>query len=207
LKDLALSEDLALEELERLNPELKTGVTPRQPEGYDLKVPVGLAESARLAFAAAPTAPLPGPRRHTVHKGETLASVARRYKVPVSRLAEANGLSSKSKISRGEVLVIPGRAPSAVAAKSAPKSASKPAASASPDAKVASVSAKRPAKGPSKSPTRTATRSYRVRGGDTLSSIARRTGTTVDSLIAANDLASPEKIKPGDKLVIPARAR
>jgi len=209
LKDLALSEELALEELERLNPELKTGVTPRQPEGYDLKVPVGLAESARLAFAAAPTASLPGPRRHTVRRGETLASVARHYKVPVSRLAEANGLSSKSKVSRGEVLVIPGRAPTAVAAKSAPKPSSKSAASAPTAAKVASVSAKKPAKATSSksSPTRTAARSYRVRGGDTLSSIARRTGTTVDSLMAANDLASPEKIKPGDRLVIPSKAR
>jgi membrane-bound lytic murein transglycosylase D len=190
LKDLAEAEALVLEELEGLNPELKTGVTPRQPEGYELKVPVGTSEAALLAFAAAPTARLPGPRRHVVRRGETLASVARRYKVPVARLASANALSAKAKITRGEVLVIPGRQAVKVASKGPkPKTAAKdaPSAAARPDA--------------------SATRSYRVKGGDTLYRIAKKTGTTVDSLITANSLASPEKIKPGDKLVIPPRAR
>jgi membrane-bound lytic murein transglycosylase D len=201
LKDLAVSDELALEELERLNPELKTGVTPRQPEGYDLKVPPGLAEPARLAFAAAPTAPLPGPKRHTVRKGETLAAVAKRYRVSVSRLAEANGLPTTARISRGEVLVIPVRgAPVATAAKSQPKKAAEPTAS------TASAAGNTKTKGKPAGST-SAARSYRVKGGDTLYAIARRTGTTVDSLMAANDLASPEKIKPGDRLVIPPKGR
>jgi peptidoglycan lytic transglycosylase D len=176
LRDLAAAEGLALEELERLNPELRTGITPRQPEGYELKVPVGSREVALVTFAAAPTAKLPGPRRHLVRRGETLASVARRYRVPVSRLAAANGLSSGAKVSRGEVLSIPGREPVEVAAKSLKAKGDTPTAP---------------------------TRSYRVKGGDTLYRIARRTGTSVDSLMAANSLESPEKIKPGDRLKIP----
>jgi len=197
LKDIAISEDLPLEELERLNPELKTGVTPRQPEGYDLKVPVGRMEQAQLAFASAPTAPLPGPRRHTVRKGETLASVARKYRVSVARLADANGLQVGAKVSRGEILVVPGRSSAAVAAKSPAK---KTETAAGP--KVASASPKKSKSAPAPA----AARSYRVRGGDTLYSIARRTGTTVDSLMSANDLQSPA-IKPGDRLVIPPKAR
>jgi membrane-bound lytic murein transglycosylase D len=185
LRDLATAEELDLEELERLNPELKTGITPRQPEGYELKIPTGTTEVALVAFAAAPTAQLPSPRRHVVKKGETLASVARRYRVSVSRLASTNSLSPKSKIARGEVLTIPGR-PTAAAAK-APK---KGTASAAAQTKTAS-----------------APRSYRVKGGDTLYGIARRTGTTVDSLMSANSLESPEKIKAGDRLVIPPPAR
>jgi membrane-bound lytic murein transglycosylase D len=197
LKDIAISEDLPLEELERLNPELKTGITPRQPEGYDLKVPVGRMEQAQLAFASAPTAPLPGPRRHTVRKGETLASVARKYRVSVARLADANGLQAGAKVSRGEILVIPERSTAAVAAKSPAKKTEAAAGS-----KVASASPKRSKSAPAPA----AARSYRVRGGDTLYSIARRTGTTVDSLMGANDLQSPA-IKPGDRLVIPPKAR
>ncbi|MGH9368783.1 MAG: LysM peptidoglycan-binding domain-containing protein [Thermoanaerobaculia bacterium] len=185
LRDLAAAKGIVLEELERLNPELRTGVTPRQPEGYELKVPVGSREAVLVAFAAAPTAPLPGPRRHVVRRGETLASVARRYRVSVTRLAAANALSPKAKLARGEVLVVPGRQSSKVAA-GTPKKATGAAASGG-DA--------------------TAARSYRVKGGDTLYGIARRTGTTVESLVAANSLESPEKIKPGDRLVIPPRSR
>jgi len=180
LADLARSPSLDLESLQALNPELKTGVTPRQPEGYTLKVPAGLTEPARLAFAAAPTAKLPGPRRHTVRKGESLASIARRYGVSKARLAESNGLLATARVSRGEVLIVPAREPVRTASKKTRPSISKPAPAAA-----------------------AAARSYKVKGGDTLSGIARRTGTTVDSLMAANDLDSPEKIKPGDKLKIP----
>src|SRR5207237_35837 len=45
----------SVETLKSLNPELSTAITPRQPEGYELKVPVGSRSSVLLAFAAAPT--------------------------------------------------------------------------------------------------------------------------------------------------------
>jgi membrane-bound lytic murein transglycosylase D len=179
LRDLA-AESLSLEQLEDLNPELRTGITPRQVEEYELKVPVGSREAAVAAFEAAPTASMPGSRRHTVRRGETLASIARGYRVSASRLAASNGLFPWSKVSRGEVLVIPAREATKVAAKSSKGNSPK---------------------------TAPETRSYRVKGGDTLYRIARRTGTTVDSLMAANSLESPESIKPGDRLVIPARTR
>ena len=186
LADLAQSPSLDLESLQDLNPELKTGVTPRQPEGYTLKIPSGQVEAARLAFAAAPTAKLPGPRRHTVKKGESLASIARRYGVSTGRLAESNGLLATAKVSRGEVLVVPSKEPVQTASRKTNPAPPKAASAGAPA---------------------TATRSYRVKGGDTLSGIARRTGTTVDSLMAANDLDSPEKIKPGDRLKIPPATR
>lgn len=180
LRDLAVAPTLSLEQLEELNPELRTGVTPRQAEEYELKIPVGSREAAVAAFEAAPTASMPGSRRHTVRRGETLASISRGYHVSASRLAASNGLFPWSKVSRGEVLVIPAREPMKVAARSSKGSSPK---------------------------TAPETRRYRVKGGDTLYRIARRTGTTVDSLMAANSLESPESIKPGDRLVIPARAR
>lgn len=45
---------------------------------------------------------------------------------------------------------------------------------------------------------------YRVRSGDSLWSIARRHGTSVERLRAANDL-SGTRVKPGQRLAIPAR--
>ena len=56
--------DLPFEDLQGLNPELRSPVTPRQPEGYDLKVPSGTREAC-----SSPTPPrrppCPRPSRRT----------------------------------------------------------------------------------------------------------------------------------------------
>jgi peptidoglycan/xylan/chitin deacetylase (PgdA/CDA1 family) len=44
---------------------------------------------------------------------------------------------------------------------------------------------------------------YEVQPDDTLSSIARRFGTTVEAIVAANDLADPSQIEVGQVLMIP----
>ena len=186
LRDLAEGRDLDLEDLKRLNPELRTGVTPRQPEGYELKIPIGSREAALVAFSEAPTARIPRPRRHVVKRGETLASVARRYRMPIATLASANSLSRSARLRKGRVLVIPDRGVRVAAKRQRGKAAVK-------------VAGRAPSRRP-------AVRSYRVRGGDTLYQIARRHGTTVGVLMAANSLSSGS-IKPGDRLKIPVRSR
>jgi uncharacterized protein YcbK (DUF882 family) len=50
-----------------------------------------------------------------------------------------------------------------------------------------------------------AERSYVVRSGDTVARIARSHGTTVDNVLAANELPSADRIRPGDRLRIPER--
>lgn len=193
LKHLASSE-APFEELKRLNPELKSGLTPRQPEGYELKIPIGTRQSMQLAFAAAPTATLPVGRRHVVRRGETLSRIARRYGVSIASLASANGLSRRARIARGRVLRIPGRSGADVRYASASKSRK------AHGSKVASVKRSRgkaPA-GNSKS-----TRHYKVRSGDTLYRIAVRHGTTVARLLAVNSLPARKTIRPGDRLKIP----
>lgn len=50
------------------------------------------------------------------------------------------------------------------------------------------------------------TSAYVVQSGDTLTSIAAAHGTTVSALVAANGIANPDMIYPGDTLVIPGRA-
>lgn len=45
---------------------------------------------------------------------------------------------------------------------------------------------------------------YTVKAGDTLSSIARRYGTTVDAIVRANNLRNPNYIRVGQKLWIPS---
>jgi LysM repeat protein len=46
-------------------------------------------------------------------------------------------------------------------------------------------------------------RVYEVQSGDTLWDIAQEFGTTVEAIVEANDLEDPDRIAPGDELVIP----
>jgi len=45
---------------------------------------------------------------------------------------------------------------------------------------------------------------YTVRGGDTLYSLARRYGTSVEAIMAANDLGDT-LVRPGQRLIIPSQ--
>lgn len=58
-----------------------------------------------------------------------------------------------------------------------------------------------PAETPTLSPVASTT--YTVQAGDTLSAIARRFGTTVEAIVAANNLTDPDLIQVGQELVIP----
>ena len=46
-------------------------------------------------------------------------------------------------------------------------------------------------------------RVYIVRPGDTLSEIAQRFGTTVDAFVRANGIEDPDRIFPGQRLLVP----
>lgn len=56
-----------------------------------------------------PPTPAPGPLLHTVQPGETLASIAALYGVPLADLIAVNKIPDPNLIRVGQVLVIPGR--------------------------------------------------------------------------------------------------
>ena len=194
LQHLTDGDAISLEALKRLNPELSAAVVPRQPEGYALKIPMGSRPSILLAYSAAPTAVFTAPRRHVVRRGETLARIAKRYRVSVTALASANSISRKAKLARGRVLVVPGRSLVQTASVKKPKQTGK-----SPTRVAAATKRKAPA---AKN-----TRSYRVSRGDTLYRIAMRHGTTVARIMAVNSLPPRAMIRPGDRIKIPSRSR
>jgi membrane-bound lytic murein transglycosylase D len=190
LKHLSAS----VEDLKRLNPELTTAITPRQPEGYELKVPVGSRSTVLFAFAGAPTASFSLARRHVVRRGETLARIARRYGVSVSAIASANSLSRHGRVARGRVLVIPGRYREERVRTASLRKGKRGHAE---RAVLASRTRIRPAG------RRPAAKHYEVRTGDTLYRIAVRHGTTVAQILAVNALPSWARIRPGDRIKIP----
>ncbi|HEY3204420.1 MAG TPA: LysM peptidoglycan-binding domain-containing protein [Thermoanaerobaculia bacterium] len=192
LQHLAKGGEVSLEDLRGLNPELRSLVTPHQPEGYELRVPGGKRNAVLLAFAAAPASKPPVFRAYVVKKGETLPRIARRYGMSVGSLASANSLPPRAKLSRGQELLIPEKmAAASVRRKSAKKG---------PVARIAQAPIS-PAKKAD------AAKNYRVRNGDTLYRIALRHGVSVAEILAINSLGGPAVIKPGDRLRIPAKAK
>ena len=110
-----LSAGLSRDELESFNPAVTSAALSGRvpiPSGTALRVPLGRGE--RLVAALGGIAPArvreyaeTGTTRHRVRRGETLRSVAGRYAVSRVALARANGLSTRAKLRRGQVLRVP----------------------------------------------------------------------------------------------------
>lgn len=151
--------------------------------GQVLKVPgkpVAKA-SAKTHGKAAPAeeAESDAPATYKVKKGDTLAKVADKLGVSVAELKTANHIKGKS-IRAGEVLKVPGKA--AVTKTASRSSRAEKAERAEPEA-----------------PT-----TYKVKRGDTLFSISKKLGVSVDELRAANGLSKHASIHTGQTLKLAA---
>ena len=193
----------SIDEIQALNPELRRWTTPVKSQ-YELKVPQGTASLFTARLASASPDELVALTWYTVKKGETIATIARKLRVSRGDLAEANHLSTKSRIAAGQALVIP-RAPATLLATN-----SRPSAPVEVASRAVSGAAPVPDVAP---PTRAAqpvaravntsakTVTYRVKNGDTLYEIAQLFDTTVARIKSVNKLRS-NRITPGTKLKI-----
>jgi LysM repeat protein len=121
---------------------------------------------------------------HSVQKGETLSSIASSYGTSWKKLAECNNLSNPNQLTVGQKISIPGSldvvTPGKHTASAAPVS-SRPVSS---SIKQGST--------------------YTIQKGDLLSTIAKRSGLTVNEIKLANGLKS-DSIIAGKKLSIPKK--
>jgi len=89
---------IPVEELQRLNPELRRSIVPSlTAPGYYLKVPLGMAslvEELHPALAVWSQPPPPSTEWHTVRRGESLSVVAKRFGMKVRQLKDMNNLRS-----------------------------------------------------------------------------------------------------------------
>ncbi len=190
-----------IDDIQTLNPELRRWTTPVRDKAYELKVPVGTAETIQTRLADASTEDLASLKFYTVRKGETLASIAKKLKVGRTDLAEANYLKTNAKVATGQQLMVPHEATVLMAAttdRPAPTSADTTTTSASTTTSDA-VPASR-AVGSSGGDGRTKV-IYQVKKGDTLASIARTFRTSVSSLQSWNRIAG-SVIRAGERLTI-----
>ncbi len=183
-----------MDDIQKLNPEFRRWTTPVKNGEYTMRVPEGTAERVKAGLDAAAPNQLNALQFHTVKRGETLATIAKKLRVNRTDLAEANYLRTASRVKAGDRLVIP-RMPSAsllarasIATTDAEKTA---------EAIVADVLTETEPVADE----RAAARTYRVRSGDTLYAIAKRTGTTVTQLKSWNKLRG-SNLKIGTRLLI-----
>ena len=92
-------------ELQDLNPSLLRLTTPREGT-FELHLPAGTREQYATAIASIPTDMRLWWRYHTVHSGDTLASLARNYHTTAKSISEANHLDS-TELADDAKLVIP----------------------------------------------------------------------------------------------------
>ena len=206
LRRLAAWIGTPVETIRGLNPELRQWMTPLNASGYELKVPPGTGDILRAHFKQTAPEHLTTISWHTVRKGDTLATVAKKLKVTRAELAEANGLSIRARLTTGQQLMVP-RAPELPDLVLPPVVSEIVLASATPElpavtepvpAKpaVVAVSESRVAK-----PAAPTARVHRVKRGDTLFSIARLYRTTVAAIKSWNRLRT-DSIQVGQRLRI-----
>jgi membrane-bound lytic murein transglycosylase D len=168
----------SIDEIQALNPQLRRWTTPVKYPTFELKLPPGTGQQFQARLADAGPADMTALKWYTVRSGESLASIARKLKVSRVDLAEANSLSIKSRVRSGQELIIP-RAPATLLASRT-------------DRAVPTEMAARPLTGTATMPATPARAQssivYRVKRGDTLSSIAELFDTTVARIKSWNKL-------------------
>ena len=168
-----------------LNPGWRRGHTGPKIHA-DVLVPVAQAAAAQQLATSLPPSPVPaltaepggkgkppaGGKSHTVKPGDSLWTIAQRYRLNVDRLAAANGLKPSSVLQPGQkiALGVPRAAPAAGG-----------------QAKAAKTARAAP---------------YTVRQGDSLWTIARQFKVTVKDLQRWNRLKPKQDLKPGQALVV-----
>ncbi len=195
----------SIDEIQALNPELRRWTTPVKSE-YVLKVPEGTASLFKARLASASPNELVALTWYQVRKGETIATISRKLKVSRVDLAEANHLSTKSRLAAGQSLVVP-RAPATLLATNsrpaaptavASRGISGPAPVPDVDAPARNAAPRQVARAVDSSPK---TVTYKVKRGDTLFEIAQLFDTTVAKIKTLNKLRT-NQIKPGTRLKI-----
>lgn len=142
------------------------------PRSFRLKLPPERLEQFQAALAAVPENEQLAVAVHTVGPGETLQTIAKRYQVTTSLLRTVNRLSS-NRVKPGTQLAVP----TGVSASD-------------PTLYAEERSQRRPAQ-----------RIYRVRKGDTLASVAARTGVPAETLKEMNHIQG-SALRVGQRLVL-----
>jgi membrane-bound lytic murein transglycosylase D len=166
-----------------LNPQFVRGVTPPS-RSVVVRVPRGRGTTVAERYDSLPITSRITFVDHYVSRGQTLSEIAQRYRVSVAMIQSANPRLRAHALRVGERIIIPmsGRVVPASAWSVPPESRYR---------RVASTDASRG--------------SHRIRPGETASTIARRYGVSLTSLLNYNGLTMGSVLRAGDVLKIPEK--
>lgn len=186
LFDIACQIGISTDTLVMLNPELRHQMTPDRP--YELKIPQGMGQQYALVAdqikESRPPAPPERERKtkvvkYKVKRGDTLASISKKFGTSSKSLLSANGLKSGAQVTEGKILKIPVKQQEkGTQVASGKKGKSKKTAAAEPTVIK-----------------------YTVKKGETLTQIAKRYSTTTAEIMKLNHLQGGQ-LKSGQVLKI-----
>ena len=110
LRLVAETIDVDVATLRALNPSLLRMATPEDPS-FVLYLPKGTSEKFSAEIADIPPDKWVSWRRHRVESGDTLTSIAKKYRVTPGAIADANDLDRAEPLTLGEKLIIPATRP------------------------------------------------------------------------------------------------
>ncbi|HLP40261.1 MAG TPA: LysM peptidoglycan-binding domain-containing protein, partial [Fibrobacteria bacterium] len=163
------------EEIITLNPALRRWCTPPNRPSHVVYLPPGSRDAFMKSYEEMDKSRLVNWYHHIVDRGESLGSIASRYRVSTAAIMATNKMKG-SKVRPGQRLLIPLAPENAGRWKEQDPDEDQP-----KTAKYAGGS-------------------YKVRPGDNLFDIARKFNTTVSKLLAANGLRPGAVIRPGQRL-------
>ena len=209
LTDLAAATGVEIDRLAELNPALDRTVLAGSllvPPSYPLRVPAGAGERFEQAYAEVAAERKPDRQAafgYRVKRGDTLGGIARRFGSSVAAIQRANRLPRADRIYIGQRLRIPQHGTGRSAPPPVRRAAAEPQQKGSPEpaptaagAQVASANQQAPREVV-----------HVVRRGESLDLIARKYGTSVKVLAAANNLRRPELIHAGQRLQVPVEGK
>lgn len=99
--------DTTLEEIKRLNPELRRWCTPPDASEYILKIPAGTKEAFTEKLASIPEEERFTIERFTVRKGDTFKTIAKKTGVPADVILSLNATEKIIPLKQGNVIYLP----------------------------------------------------------------------------------------------------
>lgn len=195
-----------------LNPELTRKCIPPNVREYRLKVPPGTGEMVVSALGGTQDTNIQY-ASHIVQKGDTLTSIARKYRTSVADIAAANKMPRTDKLALGQELIIASdiylksdeKPTYAVAKADRPRRelTSEELAAPADDTPDSPAALKKTTKPSRLAKAKTKRRTYSVKKGDTIWSISRQFAVSPKDIMRWNDTSS--QIRPGRKLIIYAK--
>ena len=107
LRVLAKCALTTVDTLQELNPELLRWCTPPGVTGYRFRIPYGRKDTFLVSYSRIPAEQKKDWAIHTVKRGETVSTIARKYGLAASLLNSINNIHSSKRLRVGTVLAIP----------------------------------------------------------------------------------------------------